>query len=108
MRGLVPAYNTNLRTKLRNTKVRNHESSAFRISYTFRMFVKLDELDDERYDECVDRDSFRERDSEDHGRLDLRSCFGVASDSLHSLSGEEPDTDTRADCPRSDGDCCCN
>src|SRR3990167_7789973 len=46
----------------------------------------LDEFDNQRNDERVDRDRLGERDGENERRLDAARCLGIAADGLHRLA----------------------
>lgn len=64
---------------------------------------RLDELQDERDDEGVDRECFRERNREDHRRLDLARGFRIPAHSLNGLSADEPDGNRREHNPEGNG-----
>ena len=64
------------------------------------------ELDDKCDNECVNRDSFRESDSQNHSRLNLWSGIGISSNGFHSFGSEHTDGNGRAHC--TDGDCKCD
>src|SRR3989344_5994517 len=87
----------------------NDQCRLFVVIRRFASFVdwyQLNKFYNECDDEGVDRDSFREGDSQNHGCLDLRGCFRIAADSFHRFAGEHTDTDTRADSAKTDGERC--
>jgi len=66
-----------------------------------RLPGELDEEDDDGDDERVNRDRLGESGADDHGRSDLTSSFGIASDRFHRAADGHTDTKTWANSTQS-------
>src|SRR4051794_17235107 len=66
--------------------------------------IALDEEQDERDDERVDRARFRQTDADDEGRADVRDGLRVAGDRLGGAHRRDTDADTWAERAHADRD----
>src|SRR5450759_518734 len=63
----------------------------------------LNEFDDQRDYEGVNRDSFGEGETQNHVRLDLPGGLRIAADGFHGLATQDTHADARADSAKTDG-----
>jgi hypothetical protein len=62
----------------------------------------LDELDDDRDNEGVDRDRLGQTGADDHRRADVARCFRVAPECLHGLADSNADAEAWANGAKAD------